>query len=381
MKRPGLEVADVFKQYGEAYRASHLVSPEQHKVMAAITACRTARLGGHVEACSGCGATRNCYNSCRNRHCPKCQTMAKEKWLMARKSELLPCSYFHLVFTLPHCLNNLVLANRKELLALLFAAINGTLKAFAADPAWRLEGKPGFLVVLHTWSQTLVDHFHLHCLVPAGVLSPDGRQWIKAREKYLFGTTPLAKVFRAKYLEGVQGLLQSGKLVIPDGDEPAKSIAIAWGKEWIAYAKKPFAGPAQVLEYLGRYTHRVAISNYRLKSMGGSRVKFSYRDRADDNKEKIMELDAGEFIRRFLLHVLPDRFMKIRYFGFLANNIRRKSILLIRRLLGKEMPFSAPLQESVVEMMQRLTGVDITLCPICQRGKMLSVEIIPAADT
>ena len=319
MNRPGLEVADVFKQYGEAYRTSHSVSSEQCKVMAAITACRTARLGGHVEACTGCGATRNSYNSCRNRHCPKCQTMAKEKWLMARKSELLPCSYFHLVFTLPHCLNNLILSNQKELLALLFSTVNDTLKTFAADPAWRLEGKPGFLAVLHTWSQTLLDHFHLHCLVPAGVLSPDGRQWIKTRKKYLFGNTQLAKVFRAKYLEGVQKLLKNGNLVIPKGEDPAKSIAAAWSKEWITYAKKPFSGPEKVLEYLGRYTHRVAISNYRIKSIMGSRVKFSYRDRADDNKEKIMEFDAGEFVRRFLLHVLPDRFMKIRYFGFLTS--------------------------------------------------------------
>lgn len=380
MKRPSLEVADIFRQYGEVFRASYPVSPEQHKVMGAITACRTARLGGHVEACTGCGATRNCYNSCRNRHCPKCQTMAKEKWLMARKSELLPCSYFHLVFTLPHSLNKLILANRKELLGLLFSTVNDTLKIFAADPDWRLVGKLGFLAVLHTWSQTLMDHFHLHCLVPAGVLSPDGGEWIKAKD-YLFGNMALAKVFKGKYLEAVRNLVKNGNLVIPKGNNPAKSIDESWNKEWIVYAKKPFAGPEQVLEYLGRYTHRVAISNYRLKSIEGSRVSFSYRDRADENKGKIMELDVGEFIRRFLLHVLPDRFVKIRYFGFLANNVRKKAVLLIRRLLGKDMSFPASLRESVVEMMQRLTGTDISLCPYCQKGKMMSVEMIPAADT
>lgn len=375
--RPQYEVADIFRLYGEEYKKTHAMTTEQRKVMAAIMSCRTAQLGGHKEVCEKCGTTRNCYNSCRNRHCPKCQTMTKEKWLEKRKSELLPCGYFHMVFTIPHCLNPLILRNRKELLACLFQAVRNTLLAFAADPQWRLEGKPGLLTLLHTWSQTLIDHFHIHCLIPAGVLSFDGRRWIPSKEDYLFRIQSLAKEFKKQYLSMIKS--KSNQLVLPENSDNLTRQAEK--KEWIAYAKKPFAGPEQVLEYLGRYTHRIAISNHRIKSIENGEVKFTYKDRQDENKVKTLELSAVEFIRRFLLHVLPFRFMKIRYYGFLANICKKKSVLLIRRLIGKVMEFKDFSQETILEKVSRLTGVDILLCPHCKQGQMLYQGALPIPNT
>jgi hypothetical protein len=253
--RPQYEVADIFRLYGEEYRRSHIMTPEQRQVMAAIIACRTAKLGGHREACDHCGSVRNFYNSCRNRHCPKCQTMTKEKWLEQRRAELLPCGYFHLVFTVPHSLNPLILANRKELLTFLFQTVRDTLFAFAADPKWKLQGKPGLLTVLHTWSQTLIDHFHIHCLVPAGVLSFDGRRWQKSSDTFLFSTSSLAREFKKRYLNLID--TNTEKLQTPQDFQ--EHLQKSWDQKWIVYAKKPFAGPEQVLNYLGRYTHRIAL--------------------------------------------------------------------------------------------------------------------------
>ena len=375
--RPKYEVADVFRLYGEQYRANHIMNPDQHKVMAAITACRTAILGGHEEICDNCGTIRNSYNSCRNRHCPKCQTMTKEEWLDKRREELLPCGYFHIVFTLPHILNPLILANRRELLGYLFAAVKETIFAFSSDPKWHLEGKPGLLTVLHTWSQTLIDHFHIHCLVPAGVLSFDGRKWIKSNDKLLFRTDSLAKEFKKRYLSMIENRL--GKLVLPE--ESVDQIKEAWAKDWVVYAKKPFSGSEQVLEYLGRYTHRIAISNHRIKSIDNGKVVFTYKDRGHGNTTKQMTLDAMEFIRRFLLHVLPNRFMKIRYYGFLANTNKRKAILLIRRLIGVVMKVRVFVKETIQEKMLRLTGKDILLCPHCKKGHMIPGRMLPLLNT
>ncbi len=335
--------------------------------MAAIQACRTEKLGGHREVCNHCGTLRNSYNSCRNRHCPKCQTMTKEKWLDKRREELLPCGYFHLVFTLPHELNLLILNNQYELLSCLFHAVKETLFAFAADPQWRLEGKPGILAVLHTWSQVLIDHFHIHCLVPAGVLSFDGRRWIKSKDNFLFRTESLVKEFKKQYLARVKSRLD--QLVLPKNNNHL--LSKARDKNWFAYAKKPFAGPEQVLKYLGRYTHRIAISNHRIKAMDDGKVTFSYKDRSNDNQTKTMTLEAMEFIRRFLLHVLPRGFMKIRYYGFLANICKRKAIILIRRLIGKVMETWSYTGETIQEKMFRLTGRDIFHCPHCKKGKMI----------
>ena len=375
--RPQHEVADIFRQYGDEYRKTHIMTADQRKVMAAITACRTAILGGHEEICDNCGTIRNSYNSCRNRHCPKCQTMTKEEWLDKRREELLPCGYFHIVFTLPHVLNTLILANRRELFGCLFAAVKETIFAFSADPEWHLEGKPGLLTILHTWSQTLIDHFHIHCLVPAGVLSFDGRKWIKSNDKFLFGTGPLAKEFKKRYLSMIEK--RQGELNL--SKESAAQVKTAWSKKWVVYAKKPFSGPEQVLEYLGRYTHRIAISNHRIKSIDNGKVVFIYKDRAHGNITKKMPLDAMEFIRRFLLHVLPNRFMKIRYYGFLANVNKKKAVLLIRRLIGVDMGVRVFVKETIQEKMLRLTGRDILLCPHCKKGHMVPGRILPLLNS
>ncbi len=372
--KPKFEVADIFRKYGEEYKKTHFMNGDQHKVMAAIMACRTAQLGGHQEVCNQCGVVINSYNSCRNRHCPKCQTMTKEEWLDKRRTELLPCGYFHFVFTIPHDLNPFVLANRRELLGCLFAAVKETLFAFSGDPQWKLEGKPGILAILHTWSQVLIDHFHIHCLIPAGVLSFDGMKWIKSNDKFLFRVQSLASEFKKQYLKMIESRLET--LDVPDnGKELLKK---AWNKTWIVYAKQPFAGPEQVLNYLGRYTHRIAISNHRIKSIDNGKVVFTYKDRADNNKTKTMTLDAMEFIRRFLLHVLPSRFMKIRYYGFLANACKKKAVLLIRRLIGKAMEVQEFINETIEEKVLRLTGRDITLCPHCKQGRMINVDMLPA---
>lgn len=373
------DVAAIFCRYGDQYCQNHRLSPEQFKVLNLIKICRTSALGGHLEQCDGCGFQRPAYNSCRNRHCPKCQSLAKEKWLNARRAELLPCSYFHLVFTLPHEPNALIMANKRVLLGLLFKTAADVLQCFANDRKWRLCGKLGLIAVLHTWSQVLLDHFHLHCLVPAGALSFDESGWISARKKFLFCKKALAKAFQQRYIKQLVGLYEAGKLkfggqsqVLADADAFGRMIRTLRKKRWIVYAKRPFAGPCQVLDYLGRYTHRVAISNNRIVSMQKNTVTFTYRDRADENKIKLMSLAANEFIRRFLLHVLPDGFVKIRYFGFLAHRNKTRCIALIRKLID---PKAAPIEkrdETPTQMMLRLTGIDITCCPQCGKGKMVA---------
>ena len=378
------EVADVFHLYGEQYRQSNSLSYEQIKVMRHIEICRTAALGGHVEQCDKCGFERISYNSCRDRHCPKCQTMTKERWLNDRKAELLPCGYFHLVFTLPHTLNPIVLCNKKIMLAMLFAAVNETLQAFAKDPQWRLEGQLGFISVLHTWSQTLLDHFHLHCLVPAGAFSPAQNKWNPARESFLFRINSLAKEFRKRYLHKLEKAYQKKKLIFPGETVSISSPEVFWEMtkklsviDWIAYAKRPFAGPEQILEYLGRYTHRVAISNNRLTAIDNGKVVFTYRDRKSANQKKTMTLNADEFIRRFLLHVLPKGFMKIRYFGFLSNIKKKKYIPIIRQLIEPMAKLLEKIKETVQQIMLRVTGIDITCCPQCQKGKMIKIKELP----
>ncbi len=371
------ELADILRRYDEQYRNSHAVSYEQSKVMHHIRQCRSATLGGHVQQCSDCGFEQIAYNSCRDRHCPKCQTLVKEQWLNDRKAELIPCGYFHLVFTLPHELNPVVLCNKRITLPLLFAAVNETLQAFAKDPQWRLGGQLGFIAVLHTWSQTLVDHFHLHCLVPAGALSLAKDKWIPARESFLFRIQSLAKQFRKCYLGKLQQAYRKQLLIFPGNTaalasphEFAQLVQSLSKTSWIAYAKRPFGGPEQVLEYLGRYTHRVAISNNRIISIKNGNVVFSYRDRQRNNQVRTMKLSANEFIRRFLLHVLPAGFMKIRYFGFLAHKNKKQAVALIRILIDSNAVLPEKIKETIQETLLRLTGTDITCCPKCLKGKM-----------
>ena len=383
-KKKQPELADIFRKYGEDYRRSHFLSAEQSKTMHHIEICRTAVLGGHSEACDHCGFKQNSYNSCRDRHCPKCQTLVKEKWLNNRKAELLPCPYFHNVFTLPHELNPLILNNKKVMLAMLFAAAKETLQVFAGDPQWRLVGQLGFISVLHTWNQKLLDHFHLHCIIPAGVLSFDKTKWVAARGEYLFKVQSLAKEFRKRYLNKLQKIYGQEKLcftgrasAFADKQIFMQMIKALQDTSWITYSKQPFGGPEQVLEYLGRYTHRVAITNNRILSIEDGRVTFNYRDRSDENKVKELTVRAKEFIRRYLLHILPPGFMKIRYYGFLAHANKKVSIPLLRQLINPDAEIVEKLMETVEEMMLRLTGVDVSLCPECGKGKMVHIEVLP----
>ena len=382
-KRPRLEVADIFRNYGEAYRSENPLPTSHLKVMGRIEHCRTEALGGHMEKCGDCGFEKNAYNSCRNRHCPKCQILTKERWLDARRAELLPTGYFHLVFTIPHDLNPLILCNKEAALRALFHGVSETLQDFAQNPDWRINGELGIITVLHTWSQTLMDHFHLHCLVPAGALSLDGKRWNPSRKKFLFRATSLAKAFRRCYIGKLRTACEKRELIFPGQTaslaKPAAFASLmktAEKKKWIVYAKRPFAGPEQVLNYLGRYTHRVAISNERIKSIRDGRVIFSYKDRSRGNKREEMNLDSDEFIRRFLLHVLPDGFMKIRYFGFLANRKKKEKIERIREIIGHKMKVPERAKESLVEMMLRITGKDISLCPKCKKGRLVTVAQI-----
>jgi predicted Zn-ribbon and HTH transcriptional regulator len=363
------ELAEVFRQYGQSYRKTHRLSSSQQKVLRAIEVCRTQELGGHLKQCDTCGFEHPAYNSCRNRHCPKCQSLAKARWLQKQTAELLPVGYFHLVFTLPHELNRLILAHKKILLALLFKAVSETLLEFGRR---RFGGTVGIIAVLHTWDQKLQDHFHLHCLIPAGALSLDHHRWISARKNFLFPVTALSQVFRAKFLDRLQQACEKGKI-------PAADIEIKASrqKSWNVYAKKPFGSPKTVLDYLGRYTHRVALSNDRILEIENGEVTLSYRDRKDGDRKKTMTLEAQEFIHRFLLHVLPDGFMRVRHFGFLANRSKKHALPQCRKLLGLNPALPEIPHPSAHDLMLELTGIDLSRCPRCQKGTMIVVAELP----
>lgn len=349
--------------------------------MRAIEACRTERLGGHVERCDACGMLRYRYHSCRNRHCPKCQTLAKERWLAARRAELLPVPYFHLVFTLPHELNALAQGNPALIYSLLFEAVSATLIEFGENPRW-LGGKIAATLVLHTWGQTLSQHLHLHCLIAGGALGHNG-QWTGARRGFLFPVKALSPVFRGKFIAALTRALDAGKIRF-DGStaalaEPSRRARLAASlrtQPWVVYAKQPFAGPTQVLDYLGRYTHRVAISNNRLLSLKGDEVRFRYKDYAHGKRRKVMALASAEFIRRFLLHVLPAGFMRIRHYGLLANRAKREKLAAARAALNHQ-PTRAPTQlESVEAFWLRVASLDIHQCPHCRTGHMVVIGTI-----
>jgi Putative transposase/Transposase zinc-binding domain len=368
-KKAHPELADIFRQYGESYRCTHSLPASHRKVMRAIEVCRTQELGGHLKQCDTCGFEHPSYNSCRNRHCPKCQSLAKAKWLQKQTSELLPVGYFHLVFTLPHELNRLILARKKILLALLFKAVSETLLEFGQS---RFGATLGIIAVLHTWDQTLKDHFHLHCLVPAGALSRAQSRWISARKNFLFPVTALSQVFRGKFLDLLQQACDKGKIPATNRDTQA-----LWKKNWVVYAKKPFGSPKTVLDYLGRYTHRVALSNDRILSVENGQVTFTYRDRKDKDRLKSMPLDAQEFIRRFLLHVLPEGFVRVRHFGFLANRSKKHALPQCRMLLGLNPALPEIPNQSAHDLLRELTGIDLSRCPRCQKGTMIVVGELP----
>jgi hypothetical protein len=377
------EVADIFKEFAESYRSENRASLEQLKVMHAIEVCRTSYLGGHIEQCdnSDCGHERPAYNSCRNRHCPKCQSLKKAQWVEDRNAELLPVPYFHNVFTLPHEVNPIALCNKEVIYSMLFKAVSATLLAFGWN---NLGGAMGFTTILHTWEQRLLYHIHLHCVIPGGVLSPDKAKWIPTAENYLFNVEALSMVFRGKFIAYLQKAYVDGKLEFP-GDAARYATAEGFSdlinslrpKEWVVYSKKPFAGPEQVLEYLGRYTHRIAISNNRIVDVKDGKVTFTYRDRKDNDTVKPKTLEAEEFIRRFLRHVLPDGFMKIRHFGFLSNRNKKENVQRCRELLGDNCPPLERVKKTAVELMLELTGTDITRCPCCKKGRMITIKEMP----
>ena len=337
--RSKVELAQVLARHGAAYRCANRLVPVQYRAMAAIQACRTEALGGHVEQCDACGRLRYHYHSCRNRHCPKCQSLAKERWLAARRAELLPVPYFHLVFTLPHELNALAQGNPRAIYSLLFQSVSATLIEFGENPRW-LGGEIAATLVLHTWGQTLTQHLHLHCLVPAGALGADA-QWIRPRRGFLFPVKALSQVFRGKFLAGFKRALDAGRLRL-DGSTLALSqptprsefFAQLRAQPWVVYAKQPFGGPQQVLDYLGRYTHRVALSNHRLVSVSDTEVRFRYKDYAHGNARKVLALQPAQFIRRFLLHILPSGFMRIRHYGLIANRTKRSNLSLAELLFA-----------------------------------------------
>jgi hypothetical protein len=374
-----IELADIVRAHGAAYQRAHPLCRAQRRALRAIARCRTAALGGHRAVCTACGAERITYNSCRNRHCPKCQRVATERWLSARRGEVLPIPYFHVVFTLPHALNPLAQSHPRLIYRLLFQAAASTLTRFGRDPR-HLGGDLGVTAVLHTWGQTLTQHVHVHCVVTGGALAPGGTRWIPARPGFLFPVRALAKVFRGRYLAGLRRAFDRGELHCTGRLAALAEAAgfAAWVDElreqaWVVYCKPPFAGPEHVLAYLGRYTHRVALSNDRLLAVLDGRVRFRWRDYADGDRLKVMELEVDEFLRRFLLHVVPDGFVRIRHFGLLANR-RRAAALAQCRVLLTQPPPSVELPETVRDLMLRVTGIDIERCPVCQQGLLRQVE-------
>jgi hypothetical protein len=383
--RPTLEVADIFRECGAQYRKIHgsSMSREQHRAMRAIEVCRTAFLGGHIDECDRCGRERNSYNSCRNRNCPKCQSLAKAEWLEARMAELLPTAYYHVVFTVPEEVASVAFQNKKILYTILFRAASETLRTIAADPK-HLGANIGFLAVLHSWTQTLLFHPHLHCVVPGGGFSSDYSQWISCREGFFLPVRVLSRLFREKFLCFLKQAFEQGKLqfftdlrFLADPQAFRRFLRKNRESEWVVYAKPPFAGPAQVLDYLGRYTHRVAISNNRLVAFKDGKVTFRWKDRKKHNRTRTMTLDVNEFISRFLMHILPHRFAKIRYFGFLANRHRRSRLSLCRQLLNAPPPEITPQLIDWKTRYQALTGTSPDICPFCRRGRMQLLKILP----
>jgi hypothetical protein len=386
-----VEVADVFRAHGAEYRHHHAdcLSMEQRRAMRAIELCRTAELGGHVDECDHCGALRISYNSCRNRHCPKCQSLDKERWLERQCRDLLPVPYFHVVFTLPEVLGALVLRNQAVLYDRLFRAASEALLELTADEH-HLGAQIGATALLHTWSQTLQYHPHLHVIVPGGGLSRDGRRWIAASPSFLVPVKALSRLFRGKMLAAVRAAYDAGELLFPGriarlGHPSAfrRLVDSLYQREWVVYCKPPFGGPEQTLQYLARYTHRVAISNERLVGYEDGHVTFRYRDSAGSNQIKEMTVADEEFIRRFLLHVLPSRFVRVRHYGLLSNRNRRTKLAHCQQLLGVTPTASeaGPIRQPWQDLVRQLTGTDPRQCPRCGEGRMRTTRTLtPSAE-
>ncbi len=417
MERPALEVADVFGRFRASFLDKYpTTSTQQRRVIAAISACRTAALGGHVEGCDQCGYQRNAYNSCRDRHCPKCGSLARDQWVEARKSELLPVPYFHIVFTLPEFLRPMALQNQVRIYNILFHSAAAALQKVAADPQ-HLGARIGALAVLHTWNQQLLFHPHIHCIVPGGGLSPGGDRWIPARNNFFLPVRVLSEVYRGIFMQALRQAYQRGHLswygeLEHLQDPPAfnQHIQAAWEKPWNVYSKAPFGGPERVVASVGRYTHRIgisneqlisldggdpsagteevlgylgkytqsiAITNHRLSSLDEATVTFSWQDRRQGNETRLLSIPGHEFMRRFLLHVLPRRFVRIRQYGILANALRSEQLALARRLL--QVPEQVPKQKASIDWkthLEDLSGVNIDKCPQCGDGHMRALAIL-----
>jgi hypothetical protein len=382
--RPDLEVADVFVRHGADYRRDHAghIGRVERRVMAAVEACRTAALGGHAEHCADCGLVRQAYNSCRNRHCPKCQGLARAQWLAERQAELLPAPYFHVVFTVPAQLAEIAFQNKAAVYAILFKAASEALRMAAADPK-HLGAEIGVVAVLHTWGQNLHHHPHVHCVVSGGGLSPDGQRWVACRPGFFLPVRILSRLFRRLLLERLQNAFEAGQLCffsdladLADAGVFSAHLAKLKQIEWVVFAKPPFGGPEQVLAYLGRYTHRVAIANSRLVGLDHGKVSFRWKDYRHHDKSKLMTLSADEFIRRFLLHALPDGFHRIRHYGLFANGHRVAKLAQCRLLLAAPTP---PTPDPPGDYRQRyhcLTGHALNICPACG-GAMTSLGPLP----
>jgi hypothetical protein len=364
-----VEIAHVLQAHLGDYARQYRLWGQHQKIAADLLNCRTARLGGRVDRCDACGTVRITYYSCRNRHCPKCQHMPRERWLEKRKDEILPVNYFHVVFTLPHELNGAVLNNKKVMLNCLFAAASQTLLRFGHN---ELGGTMGFLAFLHTWDQKLNAHFHLHCLVPGGAVA--NGLWVSCRHRYLFNQRALSQLFRAKFMQLVSQACADKALVFDIGWY-RKLKRRLFAKNWVVSVREPVKRAEYVLEYLARYTHRVAIANSRIKSLNNGMVTFRAKNRKQERTESVT-ISAVEFIRRFLLHSLPKGFVRIRHYGFLANRDRRKNLSAIRQMFA----MAPPEQKEAIsceQLIQQLTGIDITACPCCSKGKMRLVYEIP----
>lgn len=385
-RRP--EVADVFREHGEAYlaRAGRSLSSEQRQALEAISCCRTAALGGHKLGCSSCGHEEISYNSCRNRHCPKCQASGQADWLDREQQYLLPVEYFHVVFTLPAALGPLALQNKREVYGALFRAAADTLSTIASDPK-HLGAEIGFLMVLHTWGQNLHHHPHVHCVVPGGGLSPDGARWIPCRRGFFLPVRVLSRLFRKKLLILLERLYANGKLSLT-GSIATLGDSSTWGalidslrrSEWVVYSKPPFGGPEQTLKYLARYTHRVAISNRRILSVDDGKVRFRWKDYAQASKHRVMTLEGEEFLRRFLMHVLPKGFVRIRHYGFLSNRARKQKLEVVRRLIAESDPsatFDQNAHSQQPDAEPPTPSSDERPCPRCKLGRLVLLERIP----
>jgi hypothetical protein len=370
--KPEIGLADIIQEGISSYTAIYGNLPKKHwKVINNICQCRTEKLGGHVYKCDTCDYQHVTYNSCRDRHCPKCQGVARAVWVERRTSELLPVGYFHVVFTLPDDFIGFDLEHKKVFYDILYRSVSETLLELGKDPRW-LGGTIGFMAVLHSWGQKLLEHPHIHCVVPGGGIRLDGKKWVSFRNNYLFPTKVMAQVFRGKFLDYFAKAVHSSQLCFPKGVHDVEGFKTflneQWKKDWVIYAKEPFGSPEQVVKYLGRYTHRIAISNNRIVSLNDGQVTFRWKDYADGNKQKTMTIDASEFLRRYFLHVLPDGFTRIRYYGLLSNGKKNENLIKCFKLLRIKYEKKQNESHDIATIMQLIFGIDVTLCPKCKNG-------------